>query len=514
MSAPVETSSAGAGPQAMVVGELAEARASGFEAFQERWGDRLNPLVVKEVRQGLRTRVFWVCFGLMLVACVVLSLIAFVEARDSAFTQHGQGFFLAYFTCLSVVHFIVIPYSAYRSLAREREDETWVLLVLTGLGPRKILRGKISSYLVQAGLYASAAGPFLLFSYYLNGISLPNILTVLGLGGAWLMFLTVVAVCAATLADGRMGRALVHFVMLGALASGWGSVMISTGVWLESGSRSLRLGDLTQTVAILLVWMFLEGWLLFEVAASRLSLSTEDYTRGPRRAVVGQMAVALVGGLLLWWNAGFDIDVAEIFGVVGAVHLGLVCLFMATDVDGQARALRAVTGPLSLFKPGAVRGFRLSVLLLAGWCAVWLGIELGWGDGLTKSTIGRMMTVVMPAYVLLYLSLGIVVGRMGSSDRLSSPAAVRLLVLVLMGLGSGVPPLVVALLGLDTSYADLNLLNPVVGMGLFSSTDHDAGVSSPLMSWRQAGIVVVVALLMAFVADRVLSEREKWAHRS
>ena len=81
-----------------------------------------------------------------------------------------------------MVHFFIIPYSAYRSLAREREDETWVLLILTGLGPRRILRGKVASFLVQAGLYASAVGPFLLFSYYLNGIDLPTILLVLGLG--------------------------------------------------------------------------------------------------------------------------------------------------------------------------------------------------------------------------------------------------------------------------------------------------------------------------------------------
>ncbi|HLM47157.1 MAG TPA: ABC transporter permease, partial [Myxococcaceae bacterium] len=137
-----------------------------------RLGDRLNPLVVKEVRQGLRSRVFWASFGLMLLACLIISMVAYANVRDSGLSTHGQGFFLAFFVCLGVVHFFIIPYSAYRSLAREREDETWVLLILTGLGPRRILRGKVASFLVQAGLYASAVGPFLLFSYYLNGIDL------------------------------------------------------------------------------------------------------------------------------------------------------------------------------------------------------------------------------------------------------------------------------------------------------------------------------------------------------
>ncbi|HSP77147.1 MAG TPA: ABC transporter permease, partial [Myxococcaceae bacterium] len=175
-----------------------------------RLGDGLNPLVVKEVRQGLRTRVFWGSFGLMLLGCLVVSVGAYATVRERGFAEHGDDFFLAFYVCLGVVHFFIIPYNAYRSLAREREDETWVLLVLTGLGPRRILRGKVASYLVQAGLYASAITPFLLFSYYLNGIELPTILLVLVLGAAWLLFLTVVGVCVATLADGRMWRSLVH----------------------------------------------------------------------------------------------------------------------------------------------------------------------------------------------------------------------------------------------------------------------------------------------------------------
>ncbi|MFY0581334.1 hypothetical protein ACN28S_50140 [Cystobacter fuscus] len=176
-----------------------------------RWAERLNPLVVKEVRQGLRSRVFWLSFGLMLLACFIISLAAYVATIEEGLKPQGRTFFLAFFFCLGMVHFFLLPYGAYRSLAREREDETWVLLLLTGLGPRRILRGKVASCTVQGGLYASAVGPFLLFSYYLNGIDLPTLLLVLVLGACWFLFLTVVAVCTATLAEGRMGRGLAHW---------------------------------------------------------------------------------------------------------------------------------------------------------------------------------------------------------------------------------------------------------------------------------------------------------------
>ena len=67
------------------------------ESLMQRLGDRLNPLVVKEVRQGLRSRVFWVSFGLMLLACFILSLVAYAATRDAGLTTHGQGYFFAFF---------------------------------------------------------------------------------------------------------------------------------------------------------------------------------------------------------------------------------------------------------------------------------------------------------------------------------------------------------------------------------------------------------------------------------
>ncbi|NVJ25251.1 ABC transporter permease [Myxococcus sp. AM011] len=482
----------------------------GSASFQERWGDRLNPLVVKEVRQGLRTRIFWASFGLNLIACVVLALVAFVQTRELSFSHHGQGYFFAFFICLAVAHYFVIPYGAYRSLAREREDDTWVLLVLTGLGPRRILRGKVASALVQAGLYASAVGPFLLFSYYLNGISLPSILTVLGLGGTWLVFLTVVAVCAATLAESRMGRAFMHFVVLGALGMAFSTALGIGGALSDSGSRLLSKYEVQLAMGVWLGVMVLDGWLLFEVAASRLSLSTEDYTKGPRRAVVAQMLVALLVGLGFWWYEDRKHVVTEIFSICGTVHLTFVGLFLVSDVDGQARALRAGTGPLSLFRPGALRGFRLTVLLFGVWAAVWGALALVSDDMNTNSEAMRMLMMVMPAYAVLYLSLALVLGRMPRSDRFSSPASVRLLFVAAVGVAAGLPPLLAELAGFDMGDPLLNLLNPVVGIANFGTHDYSTG--EPEMTWPLATFVVGVALLLAFLADRALVEREKRAH--
>ncbi|MFL5357688.1 ABC transporter permease [Archangium sp.] len=480
--------------------------------WMERWGDRLNPLVVKEVRQGVRSRVFWASFGLMLLSCLILSMVAYASSRDSGLTTQGQGFFFGFFVCLGVVHFFIIPYSAYRSLAREREDETWVLLILTGLGPRRILRGKVASFLVQAGLYASAVGPFLLFSYYLNGIDLPTILVVLVLGLCWLVFLTVVAVGAATLADGRMGRAFVHLVLLALLGLAVMYGLTSAFVLSEQGYRFLTREKDLSTFACAFLWAMLTyGWLLFETAAARLSLPTENYSRGPRLAFVLQ--VLLSGALLavVWVVREPTTSAAMAVGVAGCLCVALTGIFVASDVDGQARALRAATRPWSLLRPGAVRGFRLVLLLLL----VWLGVSCALfflSDDRSNSEAHFLTLFVAPAYALLFLSLALLVGRMPRSDRLAAPAVVRVLFFALAGVAGSLPPLVAVLFDQHADDPLFNLLNPFVGLENFS--DYDYSSSGAKMSLALAACVWGVAVLAAFAADRSLVERERRAHLS
>lgn len=480
--------------------------------LSERLGDRINPLVVKEIRQGLRTRVFWVCFGLMLLACVLLSLTAYADVRDGGYRARGGFYFFTYFVCLGLVHFFVIPYSAFRSLAREREDETWVLLALTGLGPRRILRGKMTSFLAQAGLYASAVGPFLLFSYYLNGIDLPTILIILALGAAWLVFLTVLGVCSATLADGRLGRAFVHFLVLGMLAAGV-TIGLTTAFGLsEGGSRLMRTQELPYVVGLALWLMIGYGWLLFEAAAARLSMVTENYTQGPRRALVAQMLISAVVVGVMWWRQGREIQVAAVAGVVGCLHLTVAGLFVVTDLDGQARALRPKTRSWSLLRPGAVRGFRLMLLLLVGWSLFCLTLGIHSDNTRTNERSMLYATVAAAAYPILYFAVALLVARMPRSDRLASPAAVRVVFAALAGLASVVPPVLALLVDEPADNGLINLLNPTVGLVGFGSYDYSLG--QPKMTVELLYFLCGVALLAAFGADRALVERERRVHAS
>lgn len=453
-----------------------------FDRAGERLAERLNPIIVKEVRQGLRTRVFWVFFSLMLFACLVISLVAAAVADGVG--SDGKGFFFAYFLCLGVVQFFVIPYSAYRSMAREREEETWVLLTLTGLGPKRILRGKMGSHMLQGVLYASACMPFLLFSYFLNGIDLPTIFSTMLLATGYQLFLTAVAVSTATLAESRLVRGLLHFLLLGFLLWGLITGLTSSFGLVEAGRSLFGTGPLWLGLGggwwAIVTW----GVLLYEAAAARLSLPTESYAMGYRLTFVVQVLGAL-GLAVLGAVSSSESGVLFVASLVLLGHCLVVGLFIASDRDGMAKALRLKRMPW-LLKPGGLRGYVLvvlTVLLLSGLAL------LGFTSlGGTEEHLAEVM-LAAPAFVVIYLSLPVLVTRLLPHPPFMTAGLTRVLFFIILILACGGPPLFSALL-VDKPDAVLpNLLNPIVG--LINLGDGHGGAAGLAAPWLMAALLAL-----------------------
>jgi hypothetical protein len=151
--------------------------------WTDRWSERLaslaNPIVVKEVRQVLRSRRFTISFTLLTVFGAVVALIAADTAGVDQPASIGRGVFIAYFTGLLFVSCSLIPVNAYYSLSQELEDGTFQLVGITGLSATAILRGKVLSTLVQTALYMSALLPFIAYAYLLRGVDLLTIFSLL-----------------------------------------------------------------------------------------------------------------------------------------------------------------------------------------------------------------------------------------------------------------------------------------------------------------------------------------------
>lgn len=270
----------------------------------DAWSDALNPAVVKDLRQALRTRSFWGWFAALLCALVVLSLrIALLARHDGS--VDGREALSRYMDVLALVQFVILPYSAFLQLSRERTDPGWALLVLTGLGARRIIYGKLTAHWLRASLFASASAPFLLFCYALQGVSLLELVSILVLGGA----LGAIALCGALFfacagAEESLGRgalsvigaATLLILVVGALLADKLLVALASVL----ATDVLRWLHGTVTFALLLVSA---AWFGAEMCSDMLARATErDAT--PRK--YGRPALAFLTGvgLAIAWGHG------------------------------------------------------------------------------------------------------------------------------------------------------------------------------------------------------------------
>jgi hypothetical protein len=468
----------------------------------ELLAEAVGPIVVKEVRQGLRARVFGICFGLLLTLCLTVALIAAAEVHDNMAQALGPRYLTLFLGGLGVICFFVIPYTAYRSMTREREEETWVLLALTGLSSRRIVRGKVASALTQAVLYSSAGAPFMVFSYFLNGVDLPTLLLEVGFASAWAVFLTCLAVALGTEGHSRLGRAGVHFVVLALLGAATIAGITFGGAMAQEGARWFE-EDAFRIFAIAFpIGLFTTALLLIEGAAAGLSLTSESSVKAVRWVIVLQQGVGIAGTYLgVSLSAAPQKGVSAAASVISAIFLVVIGVFLVSERDGFPRVDRAAR---SWQTAGALRGWKLvmGLLLLDG--IAWAGLYKLTPYGLSHydtRIIGSQ--IAAPLYVALYLSLAVLLGRLTVLRKLGEPIATRVAFLALVAAGTIFPP-VIALMSLErVSAAKFNHLNPFIGMVNFLDRSD----------WFEArrGLVYLsfLCLIASIGAFAVLKRRDK-----
>jgi hypothetical protein len=100
-----------------------------FDEVLDGLSDRLNPILVKESRQAMKSRQFVVTFSLLLICGWVWTVLFIVSGLPAIYyAPAGPGVLMGYYAVLSVPLLIVVPYAAFRSLAGEWEDGTFELL--------------------------------------------------------------------------------------------------------------------------------------------------------------------------------------------------------------------------------------------------------------------------------------------------------------------------------------------------------------------------------------------------
>ncbi|MEZ6091024.1 MAG: hypothetical protein R3C05_23990 [Pirellulaceae bacterium] len=183
--------------------------------FFDRAGDWCNPILVKEARQALKSRQFVWTFGVLLLGAWIWSFAGILLMMPGIYyVPGGRAMLLGYYWVLAVPMMLVAPMAANRSLAAEREDGTFEVLSITTLTSYQIILGKLASSVLQLVIYFTALVPCVAFTYILRGIDLPSIAILVASTFLTAVFLVIVGLFTATIAENRTFQSLIMVLLL------------------------------------------------------------------------------------------------------------------------------------------------------------------------------------------------------------------------------------------------------------------------------------------------------------
>ncbi len=275
----------------------------------DRMDDWLNPIVVKELRQAVKSRIVIVILMVFLV--IQLFVMGSYLSVRTVQAEYGQGLWnggLEVFTVLQWVLLptlmLIIPAHATVRFAAERSDQNVDLLFISALKPSSIVWGKFFAAIVLAMLILSLVAPFMVFSYLMRGLDIPTILLILGIDLLGMVSATMAGMFLAAIPGPRPVKfffALVGFISLAFLTfGGFGSLSqeILRGNVMELGDP-LRFAATFGTLGVALLSSTV---ILYFYTVAMISPPSCNRDLPVRLAVLGYWLVTGAGASYLTWH--------------------------------------------------------------------------------------------------------------------------------------------------------------------------------------------------------------------
>lgn len=469
----------------------------------ERLGDRFNPIVVKEVRQALKSRQFVLTFLLLLLAAWAGSIFGVSYLGESIdYGSSAVTFYAGFFFALCAATLVIVPFSTFRSIVEERSETTLELLQITALSPKQIVRGKTFSAMVQVLVYYSAIAPFIAFTALLPGFDIVHVTF-----SMVMLLITALCFCAIALAIGAQARhttfqAVSSLFVIGLAVAG----MMTFFGFMTAASINIRFDESDTWWALALV-VFLglsTGYICEQAAIAQLTFDSDNRSTGIRLATGTQWLVCWIGllaFLIVKQQGPMNSNGLTTILTLTAVQITAAGLLFVGAPDSlsrrvsrglpRSRAMRMLWAP---FLPGATRGLLhalLSLVLLAFFVMV-IFPELTMSRILDDQQATRY-SLALAAYSLIYLGAGTFLGRllrrMGQQIQSYHVLALLALANLLLIVAAEV---IRFLVGVDTPPL-IDVVNPVLALRMIA--DGDRGSVEAVSCLVVTAVVAIAANL-------------------
>lgn len=340
------------------------------ERTLERASEWLNPILVKEARQALKSRQFVTTFSLLLVFGWGWSLAGVAMLSQAAYYAPGGRFMLTgYFLILAIPLIVIVPFSAFRSLAAEREDGTFELLSITTLRARQIISGKLGSAILQMAVYYSALAPCIAFTYLLRGVDVLTIGLLLVYTFLGSVILSQFGLIVATVTRSSHWQVLLSVLLILFLA--WCDLIASyILVAVIYAAESIEFDKIYFWIVQLALLTFYVSFvvLLLFAAASQISFASDNRSTNLRVVMLGQQLL-WIGWMTYTWAESDESEVLYAVAPVAALYWFVTgSLLSGESAQLSPRVKRTLPQSFlgrslfTWFNPGSGTGYMFAVL--------------------------------------------------------------------------------------------------------------------------------------------------------
>jgi hypothetical protein len=332
-------------------------------AVQNDFPDWLSPILVKELRQGLRTKVFTITFLVLQVLLIGCVLIGLLVAAHGGNTSASSGFF---WSLVGLPMLMVLPWSGLNAISAEVRANTLDLIFLTRLSAWRILVGKWIAIVAQSALLLAAVLPYVVLRYFMGGVDLASELLVVAL------MMTASAILSAMLVGlsaypGRLMRVgVIIALFFGFQMSLWIMAIFAFSPTSPFGGAGMGKVGVFAIIAITI----LLAMLLLEFGAARIAPVAENHAL--RKRILGFL-ILLVAAFARTLDPHTELVALFAFIVTIPLMVGAMCEEM-TPLPAIYRpfARKGLPGRLvgRFLYPGWPSGMLYCVLLLGGFAGL------------------------------------------------------------------------------------------------------------------------------------------------
>lgn len=314
--------------------------------------DRFSPMLVKELRQGMRAKTFVIVF-LSLQVFLALMMFAATASTDSRAGTVVSGII---FTFFGGVVLVIQPLRGISALSSEIKGNTLDMMALTRLSAAKIVLGKWVALVSQSALVLSTIIPYLILRYFFGGMNLFGELMFL-----FLMFLTSAALTAATVGLSGCSSVIVRS-LLPILGLPFALFTMAVGGFSRGGPGLIELCAMTNTASRIGVMAY--ALLVAYCGASMLSLGASLIAPAAENHSLVRRSVALIAVLVMIPLGYFEVmfDWAHVM-VCFAIAIPALVIAL-TDSSPSAEVVRERFARFGF--PGKIGGLVLQPTFTSG----------------------------------------------------------------------------------------------------------------------------------------------------